>query len=109
MSPGDQRFADLLRWIHFGLLAAEEFGITAANAEEALRTDARPEVQRMLGRGGDLGQMLGVDNAWMLRVIRGVGNYGEIYARNLEPIGIPRGRNALWTTAGGLQYAPPFR
>jgi general L-amino acid transport system substrate-binding protein len=106
---GDQRFADLLRWIHFGLLAAEEFGITAANAEEALRTDARPEVQRMLGRGGDLGQMLGVDNAWMLRVIRGVGNYGEVYARNLEPIGIPRGRNALWTTAGGLQYAPPFR
>jgi general L-amino acid transport system substrate-binding protein len=106
---GDQRFADLLRWIHFGLLAAEEFGITSANAEEAVRTDARPEVQRMLGRGGDLGQMLGVDNAWMLRIIRGVGNYGEIYARNLEPIGIPRGRNALWTTAGGLQYAPPFR
>lgn len=106
---GDQRFADLLRWVHFGLIGAEEFGITAANVEEAARTDARPEVQRMLGRNGDLGQMLGVDNAWMARIIRGLGNYGEIYARNLEPIGIPRGRNALWTTAGGLQYAPPFR
>jgi len=106
---GDQRFADLVRWVHFGLIGAEEFGITAANVEEATRTDARPEVQRMLGRNGDLGQMLGVDPAWMARIIRGLGNYGEIYARNLEPIGIPRGRNALWTTAGGLQYAPPFR
>ena len=98
-----------MRWVHFGLIAAEEFGITAANVEEATRTDARPEVQRMLGRNGDLGQMLGVDPAWMARVIRGLGNYGEIYARHLEPIGIPRGRNALWTVAGGLQYAPPFR
>ncbi|WP_270936831.1 amino acid ABC transporter substrate-binding protein [Falsiroseomonas oryzae] len=104
---GDQRFADLLRWIHFGLLGAEELGITSANVQQRM-TDANPEVQRMLGRSGDLGRMLGVDNAWMANIIRTVGNYGEIFARNLEPIGIQRGPNALWTQ-GGLQYSPPFR
>lgn len=106
---GDQRFTDLVRWIHFGLVGAEELGITAANVQQLAANDTRPEVQRMLGRTGDLGQMLGVDNAWMVNVIRSVGNYGEIFARNLTPIGIQRGPNALWTTAGGLQYAPPFR
>jgi general L-amino acid transport system substrate-binding protein len=105
---GDQRFADLLRWIHFGLLGAEEMGITAANVQQAAQNDARPEAQRMLGRNGDLGRMLGVDNAFIVNVIRGLGNYGEVFARNLEPIGIQRGPNALWTQ-GGLQYSPPFR
>jgi general L-amino acid transport system substrate-binding protein len=106
---GDQRFADLVRWVHFGLLAAEEFGITAENAAGLATTDNRPEVQRILGRTGGLGQMMGVDNAWMLNVLRTLGNYGEISARNLAPLGLQRGPNALWTTAGGLQYAPPFR
>ena len=106
---GDQRFGDLVRWLHFGLIGAEEFGITAANAQQMLASDPRPEVQRILGRTGELGRMLSVDNAWMLNVIRGVGNYGEIFERNLTPIGLQRGRNALWTTPGGLQYAPPFR
>jgi general L-amino acid transport system substrate-binding protein len=105
---GDQRFADIVRWLHFGLIGAEELGITAANVQQAAGNDARPEVQRMLGRNGDLGRMLGLDNAWLVNVIRGIGNYGEIFARNLEPIGIQRGPNALWT-AGGLQYSPPFR
>jgi general L-amino acid transport system substrate-binding protein len=105
---GDQRFADLLRWIHFGLVAAEELGITAANAEQMLASSTNPEVQRMLGRTGDLGRMLGVDNAFMLNIVRALGNYGEIFERNLGPIGLQRGPNALWTQ-GGLQYAPPFR
>lgn len=105
---GDQRFGDLVRWLHFGLVAAEEFGITAANVQQAAQGDARPEVQRMLGRGGDLGRMLGVDNAWLLNVIRTLGNYGEFFERNLTPIGIQRGPNALWNQ-GGQQYAPPFR
>jgi len=105
---GDQRFADLLRWIHFGLLGAEEMGITAANVAQVAANDQRPEAQRMLGRTGDLGRMLTVDNAWMLNVIRHVGNYGEIFERNLVPIGLQRGPNGLWTN-GGLQYAPPFR
>jgi general L-amino acid transport system substrate-binding protein len=105
---GDQRFADLMRWTHYALINAEEFGITAANADQALANDARPDVVRLLGKSGDLGQMLGVPNDWALKIIKGVGNYGEIFARNLAPIGIQRGPNALWTQ-GGLQYAPPFR
>lgn len=106
---GDQRFGDLVRWLHFGLIGAEEFGITAANVDQMLANDPRPEVQRMLGRTGGLGQMLGVDNAWMVNVLKGIGNYGEVFQRNLAPIGLQRGPNALWTTPGGLQYAPPFR
>ncbi len=105
---GDQRFADLVRWIHFGLIGAEELGITAANVAQAATGDQRPEVQRMLGRTGDLGRMLTVDNAWLVNVIRHVGNYQEIFDRNLAPIGLQRGPNALWTN-GGLQYSPPFR
>jgi general L-amino acid transport system substrate-binding protein len=105
---GDPRFADLVRWIHFGLLSAEEFGITAANVQQMAQNDPRPDVQRLLGRSGDLGPMLSVDNAWMVNIIRNLGNYGEVFARHLQPIGIQRGPNALWTQ-GGLQYAPPFR
>ncbi|HEY4254531.1 MAG TPA: amino acid ABC transporter substrate-binding protein [Roseomonas sp.] len=106
---GDQRFTDLVRWVHFGLVVAEELNITSANVAQAVTGDARPEAQRLLGRTGELGAMLGVDNAWMVNIIRAVGNYGEIYARNLAPIGLQRGPNALWTTPGGLMYAPPFR
>jgi len=70
--------------------------------------DTSPEVQRLLGRTGGLGQMLGVDNAFMTNIVRAIGNYGEVFERNLAPIGLQRGPNALWTQ-GGLQYAPPFR
>jgi general L-amino acid transport system substrate-binding protein len=105
---GDQRMTDLLRWIHFGLLGAEELGITAANVAQEATSNTNPEVQRMLGRTGDLGRMLGVDNAFMVNIIRNLGNYGEIFERNLGPIGLQRGPNALWTQ-GGLQYSPPFR
>lgn len=106
---GDPRFADLVRWVHFGLLAAEELGITAAQARQMAESDPRPEVQRLLGRTGEPGRAFGLDNAWMLNVIAALGNYAEIYERNLAPIGLQRGRNALWTQPGGLQYAPPFR
>jgi general L-amino acid transport system substrate-binding protein len=108
---GDQRFGDLVRWIHFGLLGAEEFGITAANAQQMLASDPRPEVQRILGRTGELGRMLGVDNAWMLNIIRGVGNYGEIFERNVgtgSPLKLERAENRQWKD-GGLIYSPPFR
>jgi general L-amino acid transport system substrate-binding protein len=106
---GDARFADLVRWVHFGLVAAEELGVTAAQARQMAESDPRPDVQRLLGRTGDLGRLLGLDNAWMLNVIAALGHYGEIYERNLAPIGLQRGRNALWTQPGGLQYAPPLR
>jgi general L-amino acid transport system substrate-binding protein len=105
---GDQRFADLVRWVHNGLVNAEELGITSANVEQVAQNDQRPEVQRMLGRSGDLGQMLGVNNNFMANIVKELGNYGEMFARHLEPIGVQRGPNALWTK-GGLQYSPPFR
>jgi general L-amino acid transport system substrate-binding protein len=108
MRHGDQRFTDLVRWIHFGLLTAEELGLTSRNIGQAAN-DNRPDVQRLIGRTGDLGRMLGVDNAFMVNIVTRLGNYGEIFDRNLTPIGIQRGPNALWTTPGGLQYAPPFR
>ncbi|WP_408904318.1 amino acid ABC transporter substrate-binding protein [Pararoseomonas sp. SCSIO 73927] len=106
---GDQRFADLVRWVHFALVASEELGITQANVAQTAANDTRPEVQRMLGRNGGLGQMLGVSNDWVVNVLRATGNYGEVFARHLQPIGIQRGPNALWTTPGGQQYAMPFR
>ncbi len=105
---GDARFADIVRWTHFLLLSAEEFGINQANIDQ-MANDPRPEVQRMLGRNGELGKMLGLDNLWAVNVIKAVGNYAEIFDRHLKPIGIQRGPNALWTTTGGLQYSPPFR
>ena len=105
---GDQRFADLVRWVHFGLLNAEELGLTSQNIGQAAN-DNRPDVQRLIGRTGGLGQMLGVDNAFMVNVVAKLGNYGQMFERNLTPIGIQRGPNALWTTPGGLQYAPPVR
>ncbi len=105
---GDQRFADLLRWIHNGLLTAEELGLTAANIQQQGAASTNPDVQRLVGRSGDLGRMLGVDNAFMVNIVRTLGNYGEIFERNLGPIGLQRGPNALWTQ-GGLQYSPPFR
>jgi general L-amino acid transport system substrate-binding protein len=105
---GDARFADVVRWTHFVLLSAEEFGITQANLAQ-MANDPRPEVQRILGKTGDMGKMLGLDNLWAVNVIKAVGNFGEIFDRNLTPLGIQRGPNALWTTPGGLQYSPPFR
>jgi general L-amino acid transport system substrate-binding protein len=105
---GDQNFTDLVRWIHFGLVGAEELGISAASVQQSLASDVRPEVQRMLGRTGDFGRMFGLENGWLVNVLRAVGNYGEVFERNLAPIGLQRGPNELWTN-GGLQYSPPFR
>ncbi|WP_233255915.1 amino acid ABC transporter substrate-binding protein [Falsiroseomonas bella] len=105
---GDQAFADLVRWIHNGLLTAEELGINAGNVRQAAQGDTRPDAQRLTGRTGDLGRMLGVDNAFMVNIVATLGNYGELFERNLGPIGLQRGPNALWNR-GGLQYSPPFR
>ena len=105
---GDWRFFDIVRWSLFAQIAAEELGITSANVEEMARTSQNPDVQRLLGRSGDLGRSMGLNNDWALQIIRQVGNYGEMYERNITPIGIPRGVNNLWNN-GGLHYAPPIR
>jgi general L-amino acid transport system substrate-binding protein len=104
---GDWRFFDIVRWTHFALLAAEEMGLTSATIDNQAGS-ANPDVQRFLGKTGDLGKMMGLEPDWAVRVVKAVGNYGEIWDRNLAPLGIPRGINNLWTK-GGLHYAPPMR
>jgi general L-amino acid transport system substrate-binding protein len=90
------------------LIEAEEKGITRANVDQ-MKDSTDPSVQRLLGTSGDMGKALGLDNAWAAHAIKAVGNYGELYARNVEPIGLPReGLNQLWTK-GGLMYAMPIR
>ncbi|QXM23711.1 amino acid ABC transporter substrate-binding protein [Elioraea tepida] len=104
---GDQKWFDLVRWTFFAQIAAEELGVTSANVDQMLQSQ-NPEIQRLLGVTGGLGQMLGVDNRWAYNIIKQVGNFEEIWERNITPIGVPRGINALWTK-GGLMYAPPIR
>ena len=104
---GDWRWFDIVRWTHFALLTAEELGITQANLD-TFASSPNPDVQRFLGRSGELGRMMGLENDWAVRVVRAVGNFGEVWDRNVTPLGTPRGVNELWTR-GGLQYAPPMR
>jgi general L-amino acid transport system substrate-binding protein len=89
-------------------LIAEEKGITQENVTDLAKTATDPETRRMLGLEGDMGKALGVSNDWAVNIIKSVGNYGEVFDRNLAPLGIPRGVNNLWSK-GGLQYAPPLR
>ncbi len=106
----DANWRDIVSWTVHAMVAAEELKITQANVDTFL-TSKDPEVQRMLGVTGDLGKMLGLEPRWAFNVIKSVGNYGELFNRNLGPdtrIGLSRGPNRLWTE-GGLLYSPPFR
>lgn len=111
LSPqSDPQFAEIVAWVHFGMVNAEEFGITSENVMDFLASED-PSIQRLLGQNNnDSGNFLGISNDFMVEVISQVGNYGEVYARNLDPLGLTRdgSPNALWTE-GGLIYAPPFR
>ncbi|MCS6853914.1 MAG: amino acid ABC transporter substrate-binding protein [Elioraea sp.] len=104
---GDQRFFDIVRWALFAQIAAEELGVTSANVDQML-TSQVPDIQRLLGVTGGFGQMMGLDNRWAYNIIKQVGNFAEMWERNITPMGVPRGINALWTQ-GGLMYAPPIR
>jgi general L-amino acid transport system substrate-binding protein len=109
---GDNDWADINRWVLNALIAAEELGITSANVEElSAAPGPNPEINRLLGTEGTLGEMLGLDAEWAKRAIMVGGNYGEIFETNIgesTPIGLARGLNAQWTE-GGLLYSPPFR
>lgn len=105
---GDWEFFTIVKWTLFGLLEAEEYGITSANVDQTKAEAKIPQVQRIVGTSGDVGKTLGLDNDWLVRAIKAVGNYGEMYERNVSPLGIARGQNALWRE-GGLMYAPPLR
>jgi general L-amino acid transport system substrate-binding protein len=107
---GDDQWFDIVKWVHFILINAEELGISKANVDQQLKSD-NPEIRRLLGVEGNHGEAFGLSNDFAARIIRHVGNYGEIFERNLgleTPLKITRGLNALWTK-GGLQYAPPVR
>ena len=107
---GDSQWTDIVRWTHFAMVDAEELGVTKANVDEKLKSDD-PETRRMLGAEGQYGEALGLTNDWVYRIVKHVGNYGEVFERNIgqgSPLKIVRGLNALWTK-GGLQYGPPFR
>ena len=95
----------------FRSIEAEEVGITQANIDELKGSSKDPAQQRLLGTGDDLGKLLGLDKEWSYRAIKAVGNYGEIFERNVGPksvLKLPRGANNLWNK-GGLMYAPPVR
>jgi len=107
---GDAAWEDLVRWTHMALVDAEELGINQRNVDEMMKSNA-PDVRRLLGVEGQFGQSLGLTNDWAYRIIKAVGNYGEVFERNVgqgSPLKIARGLNALWTK-GGLQYGLPIR
>ncbi len=114
MSPvtvnNDSAWFDVVKWVIYALIEAEELGISQANVDEKKNYDY-PTIKRFLGVEGNLGEGLGLSNDFAYRVIKQVGNYGEIYDRNLgknSPYKLPRSQNNLWKN-GGLLYSPPFR
>jgi general L-amino acid transport system substrate-binding protein len=107
---GDNQFADIVRWSQYAMIEAEEYGISSKTVDEMLKSD-NPSIKRILGVTPGMGKALGVDEAWVVNIIKQVGNYGESFERNVGSgsiLKIDRGLNNLWTK-GGLQYAPPIR
>ena len=107
---GDDQWFDIVHWTHYALLTAEELGVNKGNVDAMMKSD-NPDIKRLLGVEGKYGEGLGLTNDWGVRLIKAVGNYGEVFERNLgggSRLKIARGQNALWTK-GGLQYAPPIR
>jgi general L-amino acid transport system substrate-binding protein len=107
---GDDEWFTIVKWTIYALLEAEEYGITQANVDQ-MKSSQDPPVQRILGTSEDTGKLLGLDKEWAYREIKAVGNYGEIFERNVGPqsaLKLPRGLNNLWNK-GGIQYAPPIR
>lgn len=110
LPPNDSEWTNVVRWSMNCMINAEELGVTSLNVDDE-STASTPAIRRLIGVEGETGNHIGVDLQWCTRVIRQVGNYGEVYSRHIgpdTPIGLPRGLNALWTN-GGLIYAPPIR
>lgn len=108
---GDDEFFTIAKWVLFGLIEAEEYGVTQANVDKLAQETKDPAIGRLLGTTEDTGKLLGLDKGWLARAVKATGNYGEIFERNVgpkSPVGLPRGSNNLWSK-GGLQYAPPVR
>ena len=108
---GDDAWFNVVKWTYFALLNAEEAGVTAANADDMVANSTDPGIRRLLGVEGDFGKAIGLENNWAANAVKAVGNYGEMFDRNVGPdtnLKISRGVNALWSK-GGIQYAPPVR
>ena len=106
----DDQWFDILKWVHFAMINAEELGVSSKNIDEALKS-TQPEIRRLVGTEGAYGEELGLPKDWVVRIVKQVGNYGESFDRNVgtgSKLGISRGLNRLWTK-GGIQYAPPIR
>jgi general L-amino acid transport system substrate-binding protein len=104
---GDDKWFDLVRWTFAAMITAEEKGITSKNIDTFMDSKD-PDIRRLLGLEGDMGKALGLDAKWAYNVIKAVGNLGEMWDRDITPMGVPRGINNIWTK-GGLQYSPPIR
>ncbi|MBF1990706.1 amino acid ABC transporter substrate-binding protein [Fischerella thermalis] len=110
VANGDSKWFDIVKWTVYGLINAEELGVNSQNVSQ-LTNSSNPEIKRLLGTEGDLGKGAGLSNDFVARIIKHVGNYGEIYERNLgknSELKLDRGLNKLWNQ-GGILYAPPFR
>jgi general L-amino acid transport system substrate-binding protein len=106
---GDSQWFTVVKWVHFALLNAEELGVNQANVDQMANSPS-PDIKRLLGKDGDLGKGLGVDNDFVVKIVKSLGNYGEMYERNVGTgslLNIARGLNNLWSKRG-IQYAPPF-
>ena len=107
---GDDQWFDIVKWTHYALITAEELGVTKANVDEQMKS-TNPDVRRLLGTEGKHGEALGLSNDWGYRIVKHLGNYGELFEKNVgagSALKISRGQNNLWSK-GGLQYAPPIR
>jgi general L-amino acid transport system substrate-binding protein len=107
---GDEQWASIVKWTIFAMIDAEELGVASTTIDEAVRS-AKPDIKRLVGTEGNFGEQAGLTRDWAVRIVRQVGNYGEVFERNVgteSKLGIPRGLNHLWTT-GGILYAPPIR
>ncbi|HUN90901.1 MAG TPA: amino acid ABC transporter substrate-binding protein [Burkholderiaceae bacterium] len=108
---GDDEWFAIVKWVVFGLIEAEEYGIAQANVDELYAKSDDPVVQRILGKTEDMGKQLGLEKDWMVKALKATGNYGEIFERNVgtkSTLKLPRGLNNLWNH-GGILYAPPLR
>ncbi len=108
---GDDEFFAIAKWVVYALIEAEDYGVTQKNVDELAKSSSDPAVGRLLGTTEDTGKLLGLDKNWAANAIKAVGNYGEIFERNVgpnSPLGLPRGMNNLWSK-GGIMYAPPVR
>jgi general L-amino acid transport system substrate-binding protein len=107
---GDDQWLNIVKWTHFAMVNAEELGVSSETIEGALKSE-KPDVKRLVGTEGNFGEQIGLTKDWAARIVNHVGNYGEVFERNVgigSKLGIPRGINSLWTK-GGIQYAPPIR